>query len=183
MNKQSFITELSNLKPCATFLTLHKYKNDHGEVADHNIVFHISYKNALEKSILTLKEYIPQSALEGQAKVELLESFNNSLSKIEETSIEEINDGYHRFFDDNKKYIKGIKLHEESNTLHLYGFVVNKRIIEKGEYSPQNKRPLTLAKDKLRTLCTVSKFRQYKITPDQVEKISVQNLNLLPPSL
>jgi hypothetical protein len=40
---------------------------------------------------------------------------------------------------------------------------------------------LTIAKDKLKKNLPVSKFRQFKITTDQVESISVENISLIAP--
>lgn len=142
----------------------------------------MSYKNAIEKSIMILNGYIPEDDLEAKAKTELLESFATSINKIETSSIEDLDDGYTRFFDEDKKYIKGVKLHNESNTLHLYGLVVHKNVITPGVYPKKNKRPLTIAKDKLRKMLPVNKFRQFIIKPGQLEKISVENITLLPPA-
>lgn len=181
MNRESFINELSSIRPSSTFISIMGYRNDHGEVADYNVVFHMSYRNALLRSIAILESVVPTDDLEAQAKKECIESFMTSLDKVETTPIEELDDGYRRFTDSNGKYIKGVKLHEESDTLHLYGLVVNKKVIVPGTYKTKNSKPLTIAKDKLRRLCPVSKFRQFKITPDQVDRISVEGLNLLPP--
>jgi len=181
MDKTAFVAELAKLRPSSTFLSLIRYRNEQSEVADHNIVFHMSYENALKRSILALDPFVPNDDLEAQAKDELIKSFNKSLKNIKETSIEEIDDAYDRFYDTDGAYIKGVKLHRETNCLHLYGLVVHKRIIIPGTYAKKNKRPLTLAKDKLKKLCPVSNFRQYKILPSMVDIISVNNLNLLPP--
>ena len=181
MNKSQFVAELSKLRPSSTFLTLVSYRNEFSEVADYSIVFHMSYKNALERSIMTLEGVIPSDSLQTVAKSELLDGYRKSLSKMKNTSIEEIDDAYMRFFDSDGKYIKGVKMHTASGALHLYGFVVHKRVIMPGVYPVRNKRALTQAKDKLRKLCPVDKFRQFKILPDQVDCITVENLSLLPP--
>jgi hypothetical protein len=100
---------------------------------------------------------------------------------LQTTPIEEIDDAYRRFTDSDGKYIKGVKLHEESDTLHLYGLVVHKKVIMPGIFKKVNHKPLTVEKNKLRNLCQVSRFRQFKITTEQVESICVQGLKLLPP--
>ncbi len=173
--------ELSKLRPSSTFLTLKGYRNEYGEVADYSIIFHMSYENALRKSINTLQQYIPINDVYAQAKNELIDSFESSLNKIQETPIEKIEDGYTRFFDENNNYIKGIKLHAATQTLHLYGLVSQKKILIPGTYPKKNKRELTIAKDKLRAMCSVGKFRQFKILPQNVDSISVENISLLPP--
>lgn len=180
MDQVQFVAELAKLRPNSTFLTLKSYRNEHSEVADYSIVFHMSYENALQKSISTLEQYVPANDVEAKAKNELLESFHNSLNKMEETPIEEIEDGYTRFYD-NGKYIKGVKMHTESGTLHLYGLVSQKKILVPGSYPKKNKRELTIAKDKLRYMCAVGKFRQFKILPQNVDSIKVENVSLLPP--
>ena len=44
-----------------------------------------------------------------------------------------------------------------------------------------NSKPLTIAKKKLSYLTPAGKFRQFRITADQVDSIAVQGLSLLPP--
>lgn len=179
MNTEQFVAELSKLRPGSTFLTLKGYRNASSEVADYSIIFHMSYKNALERSITTLEAVVPVTDLEATAKQELIDGYSQSLKRIEDK--EEIDDAYTRFFDSDGTPIKGVKLHTESETLHLYGLVVHKKVIMPGNYKKVNKKELTIAKDKLRKLCPVEKFRQFKILPDQVDKITVDKLSLLPP--
>jgi hypothetical protein len=181
MNKLSFINELGNLRPNSTFLALHGYRDSHNGVADYKIIFNISYKNALLKSVSILEEYTATDDLEKRAKKDLIESYKNSLKKIQDVSIEDVDDAYQRFFTDNNSLIKGVKLHTDTGQLHIFGSVVNKRVIIPGTYPTKNKRPLTVAKDKLRKLVPVGKFKQFIINSDRVESISVQNIKLLPP--
>lgn len=178
-----FVAELSKLRPTSTFLTLKSYRNNHSEVSDYSIVFNISYKSALEKSLLALHSVVPANDIEALAKRELIESYTQSLTNLETVPFEELEDHYQGFKDEQGKYIKGIKLHTETQTLHLYGLVAHKKVLVPGTYPVKNKRELTKAKDKLRKLCPVDKFRQFKINADQLDGISVQNLVLLPPSV
>jgi len=181
MDQQAFVSELAKLRPSSTFLSVMGYRNEHSEVADYSIVFHMSYENALKRSILALESVVPSDDLEVQAKRELVDGYQKSLTKMALTPVEEIDDAYTRFFDENGAYIKGVKLHTETATLHLYGLLNAKRIIVPGQYPPSNKRALTKAKDKLRKLCPVDKFRQFRLLPSQVDHLSVENLSLLPP--
>lgn len=181
MNRKQFLNELSKLRPSSTFLTLNGYRNEYSEVADYSIVFHMSYESALKRSIETLKSLEFTGDLEKQAKEELLTSFNHSLLKLASTPMEELEDHYQHFLDENGNYIKGIKLHTKTDVLHLYGLVVHKRVLIPGHYPHRNSSPLTVAKDKMRYLTSVGKFRQFKILPSQVDSISVANLSLLPP--
>lgn len=182
MNKDQFVTELAKLRPASTFLTLKGYRNEASEVSDFSIAFHISYKTALERSQALLKEMELSTDLEKVARDELLFSFQRSLNKLEDLTIEEIEPNYQRFYDEEGNEIKGVKLHKGSDTLYLYGLVLWKRVLIPGYYKERGEStPLTVAKQKLRYLTPVGKFRQFKITPYQVDRISVENLSLLPP--
>jgi hypothetical protein len=181
MNNQQFVAELANLRPASTFLTLKGYRNEASEIADFSIAFHMSYRSALEKSKAILQGLALSNDLEKQARDELIASFDKSLTNMAQTPIEEIDDGYQRFFDEEGSYIKGVKLHVATDTLHLYGLVVHKRVMMPGMYKQTNRKPLTIAKDKLRYLTPCGKFRSFKITPSNVDRISVEKLTLLPP--
>ena len=176
MDTQGFISELSKLRTSSTFLTLKGYRNNFSQVADYSIVFHISYENALKKSIAILEALDLKESLEKFARQELLESFHKSLINVKEVPIEERDDAYTHFPD-----CKGVKVHTATGELHLYGLVVHQRVLMPGIYPKSNKKALTIAKDKLRSLTPLSKFRQFKILPSQVDRISVDNISLLPP--
>jgi hypothetical protein len=180
MNKEQFVQALSTLRPTSTFLTLRGYRNDFGELTDFSIAFHISYKSALQKSLKQMQSFKATTRLEEAARQELVDSFRLALVRAEE-SIEDIQDGFTRFFDDEGNYIKGVKMHNATATLYLYGLVVHKRIREPVKYVESDSHPMTVAKDKLRYLTPVGKFRHFRITPPKVELITVQHLSLLPP--
>ena len=182
MKKEQFVEALAKLRPSSTFLTLHGYRNAASEVADYSLVFHISYETALVRSIATMEAYEPTSDDEEDAKDELLSQFKNSLKKARTIAVEEIDDSYERFFDD-AGYIKGIKMLKKTGELHLYGLVAHKKVLVPGFYDDKDtRRELTKIKDRLRRKCSVSKFRQFKMLPNQVDSIVVQNLTLLPPT-
>lgn len=180
MHNASFVAELAKLRSSAMFLSLMGYKNAHDELANYSIVFHISYANALEKSIKILNNHSVTSELESVAKSELLHGYQQSLGRISSTEIEDIDDAYTRYFDESGNYIKGVKLHTDTGNLHLYGLVVHKKVLSSGTYPKRNKRPLTIAKDNLRDLLPVNKFRQFIINSNSVDHISVENILLLP---
>jgi len=181
MNREEFIEELAKIRSSSTFLNLHHYINVSGEVANYQIVFHINYENALKRSVAILENLVPETNLQAEAKHAVLTGFHTSIEKIQTIPVEEIDDAYTRFFDSDGTYIKGVKLHTKSDTLHLYGMVYKKSVLTPGIYKQVKSAQLTIEKNKLRNLCPVSKFRQFIITPYQVEKIAVEGLNLLPP--
>lgn len=182
MDQKQFVSEMAKLRPASTFLTLLGYRNAYSEIADYNIIFHVSYKNALKRSLSILNALDVSEPIQIVAKQELIDSYTASLFKVESTPIEEVDDAYTRFFDEDGNYIKGIKCHTETNVIHLYGFVNAKRVIMPGSYPIRNKKTLTVAKDHLRKMLPVEKFRQFILTPNHVDSISVQGMHLLPPA-
>lgn len=182
MDQKQFVSELSKLRPASTFLSVLGYRSASSEVADYSIIFHMSYENALKKSLAIMEGFNPSNDLEEKAKASLVTSFSTSLDKISTSSIEDIDDAYTRFFDkETGDYIKGIKVHTETNVLHLYGLVNYKRVIMPGTFKTSNRQELTVVKDNLRKMCPVSKFRQFIMDPAHVKSISVEKISLNPP--
>ncbi len=181
MTQDEFLNELSKLRPNSTFLSLHHYRNASNEVADFSIVFHISYEAALKTSIQELTDMQLEGELELKARDELIESHNTSLNKMATTEVEDLDDGYQRFTDEDGNYIKGCKLCISTGELHIYGLVAHKRVIVPGVYKEKNKRALTIAKDKLRYQTRCGRFRQFVVAHDRVERIVVDSLTLNAP--
>jgi len=176
----NFVEEIAKLKPCSTFMSIHGYRNEHSEVADYSIVFNMSYTNALKRSIETLNTMSLSNDLERQARDELISSYTKSLANP--IKVEEREPHYEYFVNEEGEPIKGIKVHSLTNTLHLYGLQVHKRVLMPGSYPVVNSRPLTIAKKKLSSLTSVGRFRQFRLTTSNVDKVCVEKLELLPPS-
>lgn len=181
MNKEQFVEALSTLRPSSTFLTLRGYRNEFGELTDFSISFHINYRATLQKSIQQLETMELTTRLEEAARRELLDEFKLALVRMEDRDIRNLRDGYTRFFDEKGNHIKGIKMHNATGALHLYGLVVHKRVREPISYGERHSAPISIAKRKLRALTAAGKFRQFKIYSHRVESITVRNLSLLPP--
>lgn len=182
MNKKEFVAELSKLRPSSTFLSVMGYRNEYSEIADYSIAFHINYENACQRSLEIMKQYSPISAMETQARLELINSFNRSIAHAKSIPEDEIEDAYTRFFNADGDYIKGVKMHTKSENIHLYGLLVHKKVIMPGMYPVgETRKEFTVIKDKLRRMTPVGKFRQFRILPSQVDRISVEHLSLLPP--
>jgi len=175
----SIIEKLAGIRPDCTFLSIKGYKSaSSGEVANFQIAFHMSYKNALERSVIALQSIVPTDDLQSLAKAELIEGYVKSIDKIGSEPLEALGDHYNRVLDLDGKPVKGIKIHVETGTLHLFGLLVNKTILVPGVYKPVNKRPLTIEKDILSKELPVSRFRQFIIKPGSYDEIKVENMVL-----
>ena len=179
MKIEEIIAELAKIRPDSTFLKVNGYKSvKTSEVSDFQIVFHMSYANALEKAILDLECVVPENELQAEAKDSLMKGYKKSFDKVSSEPLEVIGEHYRRVFDSNGNHIKGIKVHNETNTLYIFGRLHKKKVRSPGNYKTVNHKPLTIAKDELSKNFAVSKFRQFVIEPGQFESIKVENLTL-----
>lgn len=173
---KTLLSHIDNLRPSATFIAIKGYKAESGEISDFNVVFNISYHNALIKSHKIVSDFVPTNEIEIQAKKELLESFEKSLSSNVEPTNDEV---YRSVFNADGEKLSGVKIHRETGELHLYGLLVNKKITKSIDHKKVNSRPLTIAKNKIRNLCPVSKFRQFKLTENNFQSISIEKIEHL----
>lgn len=176
----------SEIKKGSTFLTVHHYLNNFGEISDFSIVFHVSYRNAVQRSLDLLKTMQfslddctgkPYTFLElSSARMELMDSFRMTLNGHNPlaTSVKaysHVDDGY-------GYPISGVKLHDKQDILHLNGFRVHRNVLLKGNYPLDKRAAKTLAKSDLRDKLPVGRYVQFKLTPGKFHKLVVAGITL-----
>lgn len=177
---------LGELKKNSTFLTIHGYKNNFGEVADFSIVFNVNYINALLNSKQLLQNHkVYKKHTYGKsfdinqlqaAKAEILASIEASLKGKNPAATSAA--AYSRVENEYGSLVPGIKLHDREDILHLFGMKVHKRVIIPGIYPKDNRLPTTVAKDELRELLPIGKFVQFKLFPGRFTKLVICNLSI-----
>ncbi len=60
---------------------------------------------------------------------------------------------------------KGLKLHKDTNTIHIYGLCVRKTILEQGNYPTTKRQKKTIIKNTIKKLAALRslKYKQFKI--------------------
>lgn len=119
----------------------------------------VDYQKAKEKDIeflkqldvSTLKSSLPDELLE-EARVALLKNFQ----KPSKTRSEGIKNAYTHLG-------SGLKVHNESQKVFVYGMKISKKVIEKGIEKEDTRRELTKAKDAIRSLLKSTQYRQFEI--------------------
>lgn len=146
-------------KTNVTFVSIRNYTNKYGEIANHLINVGVSYSKAKERDIEFLKhldldsnefEFKSDKNLLIEAKQALIESFENPNENRSQGQI----DAYTNIVD-------GVKVHNESGKVYVYGYRKHKTILVDGVYPIVKSRPLTIAKDEIRKLLRTSKYTQY----------------------
>lgn len=140
-----------------SFVSIKGYSNQQGEVADHVFNIGADYMKAKESDIKFLQEldvtkgqWKSDMVTMAKAKAELIKSLTNP----DEVRSQAQQDAYTHI-------CKGVKVHNETGVLYVYGNRVNKVVHVEGCYPTKNSRPLTVAKDELRKLLKTGKFRQF----------------------
>lgn len=172
-NIEPILAALSAIRPSSTLLALHGYRSAEGEVSDRVIGFHVSYENALNKSAAILRDLGEQpDPIAEEARQELLASFRKSLDG------EGREDPYVPVLSPSGEIIRGIKAHPEKGRVYIFGMQMpnQKRILVPGTYKPVNKRAKTIAKDRLRELLPVSRWRMFILDGGNVDRITVERM-------
>jgi len=142
-----------------SFVSIRNYNNKFNEVSNNLINVGASYEKAKAKDIeflenINLSEYQFKSDLSllDEARKELIASF----IKPSESRSEGQKNAY-------TNIVPGVKVHNETGVLYIYGYREKKEVLTAGEYPKVNSRPLTVAKDELRKLLRTGKFTQYAL--------------------
>jgi hypothetical protein len=153
-----------------SFVSIKGYTNSYGEVSNNVVNVGASLYNAKTKDIETLQS-LDVTALGGdsilfeKARVELINSFinpneNRSNGQIDAYTI----------------VAKGIKVHNESGEIYIFGLRKSKTTLAEGIYPIVNSRPLTIAKNSLKKNLKSSKFTQFKLSATSVIKANGEEL-------
>lgn len=142
-----------------SFVSIRNYTNKFGEVSNNLINVGASYEKAKAKDIeflenLNVNDYQFKSDLTliDEARKELIASF----IKPSESRSNGQKDAY-------TNIVAGVKVHNETGILYIYGYRERKEVLKAGEYPTVNSKPLTIAKDELRKLLRTGKFTQYAL--------------------
>lgn len=163
-------TVLAKSPTGVSFVSVKGYTNSYGEKSHNLVNVGASLTNAKLKDIETLKSLDVttlggDSILLEKARVELINSFvspneNRSNGQIDAYTI----------------IAKGIKVHNETGDIYIFGLRAIKTVIEQGVYPIVNSRPLTIAKNQLKKDLKSSKFTQYKIGSITTIKLNGEEL-------
>ena len=157
-----------------SFVSIRNYTNSNGEVANHLINVGASYANAkkadiefLESINLSAYDFKSDKSLLEQARLELIAAFHNP----SETRSNGQKDAYTGILD-------GLKVHNESGKVYIYGYRERKTVQIEGTYPSVNSKPLTIAKNELRKLLKTGKFTQYALEVGNEIRANKETLEL-----
>lgn len=154
----------------ATFASfLYRSKSD-GSLARYTLVLGAKYSNLLEKSKLALelemlnmeKELLP-------AAVAVMESLDKSIeahARGEQSSDYTKRNLY-------KPIGNGVNINLNDGSLQIFGLVKSKVVLQEGVRKEVKSSAMTLAKNKVRKMLPLSKWREFAFDQNQIETVKV----------
>lgn len=163
---QKVIEELSKVKG-ARFVSLTYRSKETGELARHTVNIGIDIERVYNRARMALaRKMIRLSGVTSLACGELVKSLDNSLDKGIGN-----NDAYTQK-ETYEHVLPNISFHRETGTFYLSGFARSKVVLEKGEErKPTNSSEKTLAKNGLKKLVGLDKFRKFILKAENLESI------------
>jgi hypothetical protein len=150
------------------FVSIRGYENRYGEVSNNLINVGASYENAKKKDIEYL-ENLDLTTIETKTDLVTLEKARTELINSLISPDKARSNGQKNAY---TNICTGLKVHNETGDVYVWGFRVKKDVIQKGDYPTVNSRPKTIAKNELRKGMKTAKFTQYKVA-----NIEQMNLN------
>lgn len=157
-----------------SFVSIRNYTNKDGEVSNNLINVGIKYDSAKKKDVeflenLDAKQYTFKSTPEliEEARVALIAAF----LAPDKARSEGQKDAYTVIVD-------GVKVHNETGQIYVYGYRENKTVLKEGTYKTVNSAALTIAKNELRKLLRTGKFTQYALECGNEIKSNGETLEL-----
>ena len=167
------------------FVTIRNYTNASNEIAHHNINLGVSYRGLQERELerlqaidletLTFDQDIDDDT-KLQAYIEILESLTRNMDDNLEVHTEQSKGQINAF----KQIAPNLKLHEETNRLHVNGMAIKKTVVQDGEYAPNTrvKRPKTRAKETINAENKMNKYRRFKLDNITCFRVKGKELNI-----
>jgi len=160
----------ASLAKGASFVSFIYQTKSTGETSIYTLNFGIKYKNAVSSDFEALCNYVPKTPLEEEAKAEMLQSMNETLTQG-------VSSAYTQK-DLWETIIPGVRLNKESGQISFYGFIQKKEIIEPATNPRKtvNSKPLTLAKKAVQKACDFkcNRFAQFVITTENLAGVKVR---------
>lgn len=166
---------LNQIRPSSTFLSVRNYRNNYDELSNFGIVFHARYDKAVQRAIVTWRNYQPKNNFEKDAKLSLLTSYSDSLTGF---NYRAKSAHAYRPITDGHELIKSVKWHDNGKAIHIWGFEIHKVVLVPGKYPLDTRDNLTKARNYLLSKTSLGRFRQFKLVEGKFDNITTEGLTL-----
>lgn len=159
-----------------SFVSIRNYTNKQNEVSNNLINVGIKYESAKAKDIEFLTHLNLNTIENRKSTLELLEEARHVLIEAFKNPNENRSNGQIEAY---THILPGVKVHNETGILYVYGYREQKTVLVKGEdKKPVKSAALTIAKDELRKLLKTGKFTQYALEVGNEIRANKETLEL-----
>lgn len=164
------ITEIltSNNRPQFASFT-YRSKSD-GSLARYTVILGFKYTNLVEKSKTELELAMKD------IEQDLIPAANAVMESINKTLTAHANGTQSDDYTKKGMYEplgNGVNLNKNDNTIQVFGLVQSKVVIEEGTKKETKSAPFTIAKNKIRKMLSMSKFREFAFDLGNIEQVKV----------
>jgi hypothetical protein len=142
-----------------------RYTNTHGETSVYDLHLNVRYLRVLKRDLAFLLKMKVSTALEVQAREELIASLRTSI-ETEAHNPAYTKAGYYEHI------TEGIKENAEGQ-IYVNAFVLRKTVEIPGQYKEVKSKPLTIAKNKIRKQLKAGQFREFRLDLTQIHSINM----------
>lgn len=163
------------------FVAIKNYTNKNGEVSNYLINLGTKVDNAKRKDVVILEElnlndlFKPfELVIAKVAREEMLKSaLKNIKPDLKDRTTQ--SQGQTNAYTD---VAKNIRVHNETGNIFIFGKVVKKEVLIKGEYPTVNSSDKTLAKNRIRKILKTPKYRSFSLEELKTVKMNRKTLTL-----
>lgn len=155
-----------------SFLSVRYYTNKNGETSHYSINFGAKYENAVARDIEFLRNVDVTTMTWKSPMIEIFKAKEALLASFEQP--DKVRSDAQK--DTYEHISKGLKVHNETGALYVYGYLKSKKILIKGEYKTVNSSAQTIAKDEIRKHLRTGKFRMFVLDSFHVLKSNGKSL-------
>jgi hypothetical protein len=189
--KNELIVAVKKIKG-TSFVGVRNYENQQGEQSNQTFNVGINYGKVLQYDLEALQKFDISTLADKHSMADLTKGYAELLLSLQKRTADEQTKA--ELLANNDKtmlqsqaqtdaYISlsnGLKakLENDKLVLYIYGFMVRKTILKKGEYKEKNSRSLTLAKDAIKKAAGLkeTKYKQFKL--GNLEEIKISGVTL-----
>ena len=158
-------------KASSSFVSVKYTAKSSGETSRQTLQVGVPYLSVMEKSLVIAQAVKNNNLLNlsddlfTEAKTAIVASLDKRINKYKNEPQAVEDTAVYNYESD------GIKTHKETSQVYVNGLVIAKKVLVPGDHKVVNSRPLTLAKKKIEKLLPISKYRQFIVSAEHVEKI------------
>lgn len=164
----------SNSLTGVSFFSIRNYESSTGEVANYLINVGINYEKSKQDDIETLRNLDVTKLDAKSSKVDLMKAKTDLILAFEKPNENRSNGQIDAY----TTICSGVKVHNETGKLYIYGYRVNKTILVEGEKKVVNSSTSTIAKNELRKLLKTGKFTQFAVEVGNTLKAQGETIEL-----